>query len=98
LNNIVEQDHRFIKWRIKQGLGFKEFESARRTIAGIVIVHMSWEKSIDKSRARYVQIILFSSCLESEYSGIFVLMFNRCDRTHILCFNLFFSKSPFFSI
>jgi putative transposase len=40
LNNIVEQDHRFIKKRISQGLGFKEFESARRTIAGIEIVHM----------------------------------------------------------
>ncbi len=40
LNNIVEQDHRFIKWRIHQGLGFKEFESAKRTISGIEIVHM----------------------------------------------------------
>ena len=40
LNNIVEQDHRMIKWRVVQGLGFKEFESARRTIAGIEIVHM----------------------------------------------------------
>ena len=33
-------DHRFIKWRIQQGLGFKGFESARRTIAGIEIVRM----------------------------------------------------------
>jgi len=40
LNNIVEQDHRFIKWRVQQGLGFKDFESARRTITGIEIVHM----------------------------------------------------------
>lgn len=40
LNNIVEQDHRMIKWRIIQGLGFKEFESAKRTIAGIEIVRM----------------------------------------------------------
>ena len=40
LNNIVEQDHRFVKWRIQQGLGFKEFESARRTLAGIEIVRM----------------------------------------------------------
>jgi len=40
LNNIVEQDHRFIKWRIQQGLGFKDFESAKRTITGIEIVHM----------------------------------------------------------
>jgi len=40
LNNIVEQDHRMIKWRIMLGLGFKNFESAKRTIAGIEIVHM----------------------------------------------------------
>ena len=56
LNNIVEQDHRFIKKRIIGGLGFKEFESARRTIAGIELVHMikkeqliSNKKSIFKS-------------------------------------------------
>jgi putative transposase len=47
LNNIVEQDHRFIKWRIQQGLGFKEFESARRTIAGIEIVHMIKKKQLN---------------------------------------------------
>lgn len=40
LNNIVEQDHRFIKWRIQQGLGFKDFESAKRTLAGIEIIRM----------------------------------------------------------
>ena len=40
LNNIVEQDHRIIKWRIMQGLGFKEFESAKRTISGIEIIRM----------------------------------------------------------
>ena len=31
LNNTVEQDHRMIKWRIILDLGFKEFESAKRT-------------------------------------------------------------------
>lgn len=40
LNNIVEQDHGMIKCRIEQGLGFKEFESVKRTIAGIDIVRM----------------------------------------------------------
>ncbi len=40
LNNIVEQDHRHVKWRLVQGLGFKEFESARRTISGIEVVLM----------------------------------------------------------
>lgn len=40
LNNIVEQDHRFIKWRIINGLGFKSFVSVRRTLSGIEVVHM----------------------------------------------------------
>ena len=40
LNNIVEQDHRMIKWCIMLGLGFKEFESAKRTIAGIEMIRM----------------------------------------------------------
>ena len=40
LNNVVEQDHRFIKWRIQNGLDFKNFESAKRTLSGIEVVHM----------------------------------------------------------
>ena len=40
LNNIVEQDHRFIK-RITRGmLGFKNFLSAQRVLAGIELVRM----------------------------------------------------------
>ncbi len=35
LNNIVEQDHRFVKKRTKPMLGFKNFYSARETISGI---------------------------------------------------------------
>jgi putative transposase len=35
LNNIVEQDHRFIKKRTKPMLGFKSFRSAKITITGI---------------------------------------------------------------
>jgi transposase, IS6 family len=34
LNNIVEQDHRFIKRRVNPGLGFFSFKTARRTISG----------------------------------------------------------------
>jgi putative transposase len=40
LNNRVEGDHRFIKWRTQQMLGFKNFESVSRTLAGIEIVRM----------------------------------------------------------
>lgn len=35
LNNIIEQDHRLIKKIIKPMLGFKSFETAEYTIAGI---------------------------------------------------------------
>ncbi len=42
LNNIVEQDHRMRKWRIMLGLGFKEFESAKRTISGIEVIRMKY--------------------------------------------------------
>ncbi|MGH2415191.1 MAG: IS6 family transposase [Microcystaceae cyanobacterium] len=34
LNNLLEQDHRFIKRRVNPGLGFKSFNTARRTIQG----------------------------------------------------------------
>ena len=38
LNNIIEQDHRRIKRRIRIMTGFKEFESAKRTLSGIEVV------------------------------------------------------------
>ena len=34
LNNILEQDHRAIKRRVKAKQGFREFHAARRTIQG----------------------------------------------------------------
>ena len=40
LNNIVEQDHRNVKRRITISTGFKEFESAQRTLAGIEIINI----------------------------------------------------------
>lgn len=35
LNNVVEQDHRFIKRITKPMMGFKSLRSARATLAGI---------------------------------------------------------------
>ncbi len=40
LNNIVEQDHRFIKRLTRPMLGFKAFNSADATLAGIETAHM----------------------------------------------------------
>ena len=35
LNNIVEQDHRRVKFRLQPMLGFRRFYNARRVIAGV---------------------------------------------------------------
>jgi transposase, IS6 family len=40
LNNIVEQDHRFIKRRVKPGMGFFSLETAWRTLQGYEVMHM----------------------------------------------------------
>ena len=40
LNNLVEQDHRFIKRLVKPGLGFFSFETARKTLQGYEVMHM----------------------------------------------------------
>ena len=40
LNNILEQDHRAIKRRVKAKQGFRKFHAARRTIQGYEAMHM----------------------------------------------------------
>src|SRR4051812_15161895 len=39
LNNLIEQDHRFIKRRTNPGLGFWAFDTASRTIQGYEAMH-----------------------------------------------------------
>ena len=53
LNNRVEGDHRFIKWRIQNMLGFKSFESASRTLVGIEIVRMIKKEQVTFPRCTY---------------------------------------------
>jgi len=55
LNNIVEQDHRTIKRRIGITTGFKEFESAQRTLARIEIINIIRKDQIEKSRSSWFQ-------------------------------------------
>lgn len=40
LNNVVEQDHRAIKRRVRASQGFRSFQAAWRTIQGIETVNM----------------------------------------------------------
>jgi len=47
LNNVVESDHRNIKRRIRPMMGFKSFNSAKVTLAGIEIIAMLTKSQSD---------------------------------------------------
>jgi transposase-like protein len=47
LNNIVEQDHRAIKRRCASMAGFKSFDNAAITIAGIEPAHRIYKRQFD---------------------------------------------------
>jgi IS6 family transposase len=49
LNNIVEQDHRFIKKITKPMLGFKSFLTADQTLKGIEALHMIRKGQADEN-------------------------------------------------
>ncbi|SFQ92242.1 DDE domain-containing protein [Bacillus mycoides] len=47
LNNIVEQDHRFIKRRIRSMLGFKSYKTSTSILSGVEAMHMVKKEQID---------------------------------------------------
>ena len=51
LNNVLEQDHRAIKLRVRASQGFRSFWGAYRTIQGYEAVH-----AIRKGQARWVGV------------------------------------------
>ncbi len=53
LNNIIEQDHRFIKRKVNNMLGFHSFETAEKTICGIEAMNM-----IRKGQVEEIQCVL----------------------------------------
>ncbi|MGG0726648.1 IS6 family transposase [Bacillus paramycoides] len=55
LNNIVEQDHRFIKKRVRSILGLKSFHTAKSILSGIEAMHI-----IKKG-----QLILRDKCVQN---------------------------------
>lgn len=47
LNNIVEQDHRFIKKRVRSMLGFKSYQTAASILRGVEAMYMIKKEKID---------------------------------------------------
>ena len=50
LNNVVEQDHRRIKFRLAPMLGFKRFENARVVISGVELAQKIRKQPFDLRR------------------------------------------------
>ena len=55
LNNILEQDHRAIKRRVKAKQGFRAFDAAHRTLAGYEAIHMLRKGQVQSVRHRDVR-------------------------------------------
>ncbi|PEY93238.1 IS6 family transposase [Bacillus cereus] len=67
LNNIVEQDHRFIKKRVRSMLGLKSFRTAKSILSGIEAMHIIkkgqlilWDKSVQDEIKFIHQLFLCS--------------------------------------
>jgi IS6 family transposase len=48
LNNIIEQDHRFIKKRVRACLGYRSFDTAERTIQGVEAINMVRKRQVNR--------------------------------------------------
>lgn len=64
LNNVVEQDHRNIKHIVKPMMGFKSFNSARRTLSGIEAMNMIRKGQVNGinqgdsiSQSKFIEVI-----------------------------------------
>lgn len=64
LNNIIEQDHRFIKKKINQMLGFHSYESAVKTICGIEITHMIRKGQVEGIQCVHSEVSVINELLE----------------------------------
>ncbi len=60
LNNLVEQDHRFIKRRTRPMLGFKSFHSAAATLEGIEVAQMIRKKQFDLEGSGFAQFAVLA--------------------------------------
>ena len=80
LNNIIEQDHRFITRRTQPMLGFKSFSSASATLEGIEVTQMIRKNQFNSDGSGFVQ---FASLAGELYpiNRIVVADDKICNRT-----------------
>jgi len=62
-NNIIEQDHRFIKRKVKPMLGFDSFKTAEKTICGIEIMHMIRKGQVEEIQPALSEVEFFNKIM-----------------------------------
>jgi IS6 family transposase len=55
LNNVIEQDHRFINKKVRASQCFKRFHTAERTLEGIEAIHMMRKGQVKRLAGSDVQ-------------------------------------------
>ncbi len=75
LNNIVEQDHRFIKKRVRSMLGFKSYETATSILCRVEGMHMMKKDNFPPQ----MKLNSYISCSELYHN----LLLNRPCRFYI---------------
>ena len=81
LNNLIEQDHRFIKKITNPMMEFKAFHSAQATIDGIETAHMIRKGQLsDENMPAYKQLMALAGYLCPQISAAMHFM-NIFDRT-----------------
>ncbi len=60
LNNVVEQDHRFIKRRTRMMMGFKSFRSAAATLEGVEVAQMIRKRQFGDELCGFKQFTAFA--------------------------------------
>ena len=81
LNNIVEQDHRFIKRITRPMLGFKAFHSADATLAGIETAHMIRKGQLGQARPLRIQAVRHPRSITVSSENYSPANRKLCDRT-----------------
>lgn len=73
LNNIIEQDHRFIKKKIDPMLGFKTLNLEERTITGIEIIYIIHKGKIEEIHCILSEVQFINEIMREVLKGKIIL-------------------------
>jgi len=84
LNNIIEQDHRFIKRKVKPMLGFHSFKTAEKTICGIELFHMIRKGQVEEIQSVLSKVEFINNILgiAAQYSSENAMTFDFVRSLH----------------